>query len=336
MGFSDTGLPDALGRRATYMRLSITDRCNLRCVYCVNRRRQHFIPHDRILRYEEFLRIIDIARGLGVQKIRITGGEPFARKGIMDFFAGIRQAFPDLRLCVTTNATLLAPYLADLRALEISSFNISLDSFDAVSFAELTGRRALGQVLDNIEALLALNQRIKINAVALRGITDRQMDDFLRAVFQYPIDVRFIEFMPMGSNTFWHEDKFISCGELLELAGRRALLREETGRDRLAGPAKMYSVAGARGRLGFISAVSEHFCAMCNRLRVTSEGALRLCLFSDREVRLAGLLRNYRIRDAHIARVMLAALRTKPLGRDLLALRRGSSVAAGQMVGIGG
>lgn len=333
---SKTPLLDSLGRRATYMRMSVTDRCNFACVYCVNSQRQGYIPHERVLRYEEFARLARIGQSLGVEKIRITGGEPFARRGLADFMASLRGQMPDMRLCITTNGDLLAPWLDDLASIGISSFNISLDSFDASTFARLSGGGSLSRVLGNMEGLLARGQRVKINAVALRGISDAQIHSYLDIISRYPIDLRFIEFMPMGSNTMWSRERFISWRELHDLAARHAALAEAPQTDMMAGPAKMYDVEGAKGRLGFISAVSEHFCSICNRLRITSDGNLRACLFSDREYPLAPLLRHPRITDASIARAMHAVIRKKPLGRDLLASHADTCVAARQMVGIGG
>lgn len=331
-------LIDNLGRKATYMRLSVTDRCNFNCVYCVGGKRRPFIPHADILRYEEFIRLIAIGQSLGIQKVRITGGEPFARKGLLAFLASIRERFPNLRLCITSNGALLGPYLDEFKNIGIASFNISLDSFDKAAFAKITGRDNLGLVLDNIEGLLARGERVKINAVALRGLTDMQMPIFIKAINKYPVDLRFIEFMPMGGNTAWNRANFISCDTLRQEAAKHALLTEERGGADcyLAGPAKMYKVEGAKGRLGFISAVSEHFCALCNRLRVTCDGHVRACLFSDKQAHLAPMLRIAKICDAHIAKALLGIMARKPLGNKLLESSETKAVAEEQMVGIGG
>lgn len=325
---------DGLGRRATYLRLSVTDRCNLRCFYCVSRERQNYIPHSQILRYEEFYRLIAIARKQGIKKVRITGGEPFARRDLMDFLFSLRSRFGDLRLALTTNATLLDPFINDLARLSLDSINVSLDSFDRASFRKITGADNLEKVIANVQALLGLGVRVKINAVALAGITDSQIGEFLHFARENPVDLRFIEYMPMGSNTLWDESIFIACSQLQKLVP--ANLKPVACSDASAGPARMFEIEGARGRLGFISAVSDHFCGACNRLRITSDGRLRSCLFADSELRLAPLLRHKRIDDERIGRVLAAGFARKPIGADLLAAKSRPAVAARQMVGIGG
>lgn len=330
-------LADNRGRNASYLRISITDRCNLKCAYCVSCERQEFIPHERILRYEEFYRLVAIAVKMGVRKVRVTGGEPFARRGAISFLKGLRSRFPQLDLTVTTNATLIEPYIDELASLGLKSFNISLDSFDRATFAKITGSDLLARVQANITRLARLGQRVKINAVALAGVTDIQMGAFVDFAMAMPVDIRFIEFMPMGRNTLWDESRFISWQTLHSLASSRVILNEAPAENSgLSGPAKMYSLAGGKGRLGFISAVSDHFCSVCNRLRITSDGRLRTCLFADKEVDLGCMLRHRSITDEHIAKAVAAALAKKPLGSELLKARKGKAVAGRQMVAIGG
>lgn len=338
-------LNDELGRTARYLRLSITDRCNLRCKYCCGADQQFIpMPHEKILRYEEMLRLARITHSLGVRKIRITGGEPFIRKGCIDFLSNLRETLPDTQLCVTTNGVLLAPYINRLKNLNLTSINISLDSFDAATFTRLTTQNKLNQVLDVINQLLENKIKVKINAVAIRGITDAQMDSYIEAILKMPIDLRFIEFMPMGQATPWQVQSFISANELMQLAQSRIKLIEDKTKDDLAGPARMFRIAGAAGRFGFISAISSHFCAKCNRLRITSEGNLRLCLFGDKEFRLAPFLRNEKIInklsesqiDKKIAEIILKAINHKPLGADFLKSKKQIAVAKKQMSGIGG
>lgn len=327
---------DLHGRSLGYLRLSVTDRCNLACAYCVNSERQRFIPHENILRYEEMYRLAAIFSDLGVKKTRITGGEPLARRGIVDFLAGFRRQFPDMRLCMTTNALLLPDCLDELARLGLYSFNISLDSFNARTYEQITGKNALGIVTKAIEDLLARGQRVKINAVAMRGITDKQMNDFIHAARHMPIDLRFIEYMPMGANTAWDHAKFISVSELRQIISQMAEIVPVQEDDAFAGPARIYKIRGGKGRLGFISAISDHFCNICQRARVTSEGNLRLCLFSDRETRLAPLLRNHDISDEDIKKVICDEFQKKPMGAARLAARGSAAVALRQMVGIGG
>lgn len=329
-------LLDSYGRKAAYLRISVTDRCNLGCFYCVNGKRQKYIPHEHILRYEEIHRLIKIGQTLGIKKVRITGGEPFARLDLMKFLVKLRADFPDLQLAITTNATLIEPWLEDLAALKLKSINISLDSFDAATFQRITGSALLERVIANTQALLSLGVRVKINAVAIAGYTDTRLSDFIHFARNNPVDVRFIEYMPMGGNTLWDSSSFMSSSDLRSLICAYSGLTPVNDNDSLGGPAKMYEISGARGRIGFISAVSDHFCASCNRMRITSAGNLRPCLFGDTEIRLAQLLRNPAIKDRHIAIALLNGMIKKPQGADLFVAKSSLAVANGQMVGIGG
>lgn len=330
-------LIDHLGRKITYLRLSITDRCNFHCAYCRGDN-QFFIPHSKIISYEHLLRFAKITTGLGVEKIRITGGEPFMRKGCLQFIADLRSILPDTRLCITTNGSLLEPFITDLCKLNLSSLNISLDTFNKETFAKITRSDTYNVIISNIDKLISAGLRVKINAVAMTGITDVQIDDFIYAVKTMPLDIRFIEFMPMGSCTKWNNDQFLSARSLMALINQRMKLHE-LPRERAAnsGPAKMYSIEGAMGRFGFITPLSQHFCNSCNRLRMTSEGNLRLCLFADKEYRFRGLLkRKTRFSDDAIARIIEKTLVNKPIGANLLAAKQGKAVALKQMDGIGG
>ena len=311
-------LHDDHGRTVRYLRLSLTDRCNLRCLYCHSNARHQCIPHEKVLRYEEMLRLVRIVRGMGVGKVRLTGGEPFARKGCDDFLLRLRQRFDDL----------------DIR---ISAVNLSLDSFDRETFARVTGRDMLPDVLRALDAMLAAGIRVKINAVGLRGINDGQMADFVHAAMTLPVDVRFIEFMPMGSDTLWSPENFWPAGEIRAAVERHArLMPLGDANEGQRGPARMFALEGGKGRMGFITPLTNHFCLSCNRLRLTSDGHLRTCLFADREYPLRPLLRHPRITDEHIARVIARACKSKPVGADLLAARQGGAVASSKMVSIGG
>lgn len=329
-------LHDGRGRVVRYVRLSVTDRCNLRCMYCRSGEPLRGISHTAVLRYEEMARMVAVAAGLGVGKVRLTGGEPFARKGFDQFLVMLRERFCDLDLRVTTNGTLLEPHIPLLRKVNISAVNLSLDSFDRQTFHEITGCDLLPQVLSALDAMLAADVRVKINVVAMRGVNDGQMDDFVHVARTMPVDVRFIEFMPMGSGTLWSPKHFWSADEIRAEAGRRVRLIADAVEPAESGPARMYRLEGGKGRLGFISPLSDHFCLSCNRLRLTSEGNLRTCLFADKEYRLRGLLRHPRITDAMLARVIECACAVKPVGAEILRLRTGRAVATKQMSGIGG
>lgn len=330
-------LCDGHGRVVRYLRLSVTDRCNLRCAYCRSEINQKFIPHPKVLRYEEMARLVGVMATLGVSKVRLTGGEPFARKGCDELLRLLHTRFPALDLRLTTNGTLLEPHIPLLRSMGVSAVNLSLDSFDRATFARVTGRDLLPAVLASLDGLLRAGIRVKINAVAMRGVNDNQMDDFVHAVRTLPVDLRFIEFMPMGSGTLWGPETFWAAADIRAEAERRVRLVPVQESDSEAGPARMFAVRGGKGRMGFITAVSCHFCGSCNRLRLTSDGNLRTCLFDDREYHLRGLLRDPRFDDARLARVVRLACARKPIGAELLKARKeGAAVAAKQMVGIGG
>lgn len=325
------------GRTARYLRISITDRCNLNCVYCRDPRRESHIPHDDILRYEEIFRLARIMRGLGIGKFRVTGGEPFMRKNCMSFLADLRKDFPDSLLCFTSNGTLLEPYIEDIARIKPQSVNISLDSFRSETFRKVTGADLLARVLANIDNLLCRDVKVKLNAVAMKGVTDVEIDDFIHAAREMPLEIRFIEFMPMGGNTIWKPEMCLSAKDIKSLVARKAgLVPVQDGDKLFSGPARMFAIPGAKGRIGFISAMSDHFCSSCNRLRITSNGSLRTCLFSDREYRLAPLLRHQGVRDETIARIVMGASRAKPRGDCILGARKGVAVAEKAMSGIGG
>lgn len=327
-------LRDGRGRAVSYLRLSVTDRCNLSCLYCRPRHSFTFIPHDRILRYEEMLDLVGLARELGISKLRLTGGEPFARKGLMDFIASLMERFPGLDLRLTTNATLLAGKPARLAALGVSAVNISLDTLDRGKYREITGLDRLDAVRQAIDESLAAGLRVKVNAVALRGINTGEIADFVALAAHAPLDMRFIEFMPVGGGTLWKQENYISAKEVLELAAREANLTPEPNDHATGGPARMFRIEGGLGRFGVISPLSDHFCATCNRLRITSDGKLRTCLFSEREYRLRPLLRDPRLGLPLVRRVIALALRSKPLGYEVL--NPGGAEKARAMSAIGG
>lgn len=330
-------LADRRGRRISYLRISVTDRCNLRCRYCTSGVKR-FIPHDDILRYEELQGVIDSALALGVSKVRLTGGEPFVRLGFPDFVKGILERHPGVDLRITTNGTLVGPHLESLYQAGLRRLNISLDTLDRQRFADITGRDSFPEVWAAIQQAMDLGFGVKINAVGMRGVNDNELPDFLELARTYPIDVRYIEFMPMGGCGRWGEDAVWSSEEILERAGSLVTLQEEPGSSPTRGPARLFRIAGGKGRLGLISPLSGHICAACNRLRLTSDGRLRTCLFSDKEYRLRPILRHPRLGLRYAAEVVRRATLDKPLGEELLRARRAENdlVCSKGMLSIGG
>ncbi|WP_421902936.1 GTP 3',8-cyclase MoaA [Maridesulfovibrio sp.] len=328
-------LTDKIGRTVSYLRLSVTDRCNLRCMYCVTKDFK-YIPHPDILRYEEMLRLVDLAASMNISKLRLTGGEPFARKGFMDFISQVMNSHPEMDLRITTNGTLIEPLVPELKKIGVNRLNISLDTLDRQSFEEVTGRDHLNDVLATISACLSAGIKIKVNAVAMKGINDKELGSFIDFAKENPIDMRFIEFMPMGDDTK-SDSRFWSADDILEQAQQFAVLKKEKIRPENHGPARMYSIEGGKGRLGLISPVSSHFCATCNRLRITSDGQLRTCLFSDKTYGLREILRNPDMNDDDLRKLIAEATVDKPLGYHLLEKRSGcEGVCETQMSAIGG
>jgi len=308
-------LIDPCNRRLNYLRISVTDRCNLRCAYCIPLGEERRLDHAEILRYEEILRLVRIGVGLGIEKVRITGGEPLVRRGLPALLAAIHR-LPGIRdLSLTTNGLLLEEHLDALVAAGLRRVNVSLDTLKRGRYRDLTGVDALGRVLAAVDAALTAGLRpVKINVVALRGVNEDELIDLARLSLARPLHVRFIEFMPIGAS---------------RLAGREPLLVPEIRR-RLAplgdlvpvppgamdGPAQRFRLPGAAGEIGFIPAISHHFCSRCNRLRLTAAGRLRPCLLSDREEDLKGPLRSGAT-DGELAAIFLAAARHKPSDHNL-------------------
>lgn len=329
-------LIDGYGREVSYLRLSVTDRCNLNCFYCRSAENMPFIPHEEILSYEEMIILAKAAQALSVEKIRLTGGEPFARRDFLAFLGMLREECPGLDVRITTNATLLGGKVAAAKHLGIRRINISMDTMDPVKFHEVTGRDMLDRVLAAIEECLHYGIKVKINVVAMKGINDMELPEFLRLAKDNPLDVRFIEFMPIGSCTRWDGDYTWKAAEIIEQASHYVRLTPLDRTDRTGGPARLYSIEGGKGRIGVISPMSNHFCKSCNRLRVTSNGKLRTCLFSDREYKLRQALRNPKLGIDAVVRIMHRALRSKPMGYELLEMRKRAQVCDKGMSSIGG
>ena len=304
-------LIDNYQRRANYLRLSLTDRCNLRCVYCMPLEGVPKLPHEEILRYEELLRLVRLAVGLGIEKVRLTGGEPLLRRDLVGFIRALKGCGLK-EISITTNGTLLAQCAHDLAAAGISRLNISLDTLRPERFAAITGRPLLAEVLRGIEAAQAAGLApIKINVVVMAGLNDDEIIDFGRLSLERPYRVRFIELMPIGRQSGWRPERYLSGEEIkarLKPLGRLYALGR---RGALDGPARRYRLKGAAGEIGFINPVSRHFCPTCNRLRLTADGRLRACLFSDREVDIKRALRSG-LSDEELRAVFRQAMAMKP------------------------
>jgi cyclic pyranopterin phosphate synthase len=303
---------DDFGRAISYLRVSVTDRCNLRCVYCMPAEGVPKVAHTDLLRYEEIALVVRAAAQLGITKVRLTGGEPLARLGLAEF-VGMVAAIPGIDdISMTTNATLLARYAAALAEAGLHRVNISLDTLRADRFAQITRRGRLEDVYAGIEAAQAARlEPIKFNMVVVRGLNDDEVGDMARRTLSHGWHVRFIELMPIGANVDWAGDGVVTIPDIqarIEAeVGTLAPVHGPTGN----GPARYYQLANARGTVGFISALSNHFCSTCNRLRLTADGRLRPCLMSDEEIDLRDVLRSGAGVDG-IKGLLAEAIRHKP------------------------
>ena len=329
-------LQDRHGRKASYLRVSVTDRCNLRCTYCAGA--GDFIPHPDILRYEEILDFMGMAHSMGIEKVRFTGGEPFVRKGFSDFLIQAATRFPDMELCVTTNGTLIGDEVERLAASGIKRLNISLDTMDPEKFARITGRDLFARTRGAIDRCLDAGMVVKVNAVAMRGVNEDELPGFVEFARTRPLDVRFIEFMPVGLENGWQDSAVWKADEILAEARKSATLTPVHTEDcPQHGPARMFTIEGGLGRLGVISPYSNHFCDTCNRLRLTSNGNLRTCLFSDKVYRLRPALRHPKLGLPVVERIIRKASRHKPLGHKLLERKpKDQGVCQTRMASIGG
>lgn len=307
-------LTDRFGRRHTYLRISVTDRCNLRCLYCLPEERIQWKRREDLLSFDEIERVARVAVEMGVEKIRVTGGEPLVRAGIDVLLKGLKS-IPRLRtLGVTTNAVLLAAKLPAVRPY-VDAFNISLDTFRPDRFRELTGRDKLHDVLAGIDAALdAGYTNLKLNAVLMRGINDDELLDFARFTESRPVTFRFIEFMPFAGNA-WSQGRLIRMDEMLAEIEREYVL--ERIPDEASPISRDYRLtnrntgAANRGSIGVIASMSTPFCAGCSRLRLTAEGKIMPCLHSPLEFDLRDVLRSGG-GDEDIAGVFMQALAEKP------------------------
>lgn len=284
------GLIDTFNRRINYLRLSVTDRCNLRCFYCMPEEGVQDVGHSGILSFEELHLIAQCAVGLGIEKIRITGGEPTVRAGLVDFLARL-SAIPGLHhLALTTNGLLLEQMAADLYRVGVQRLNVSLDSLNPQTFKEITRGGDLHKVLAGLEAAVSAGfPPPKINVVIMRGVNDGEVLDFAELTRTRGCSVRFIEYMPVVKEEGWQRLCF-SGQEVLQRIGERYSL-EPVDKGAFSGPSQDFRIPGARGSIGIITAVSGHFCVDCNRIRVTARGQAKGCLFSDEKTDLLPFLR---------------------------------------------
>lgn len=299
---------DSHNRKIDYLRLSITDKCNLRCIYCMPAEGLKLKPRAEILSYEEIELFANCAVEKGISKIRLTGGEPLIRRDILDLIKTL-TSIPGLKdISLTTNGVLLAEHSEALVEAGLKRVNISIDSLNPDIFRQITRNGKLDRVIKGVEkAIESSLAPVKINVVVLRGINE-DVSDFIRLTFEHPVHVRFIEYMPFSKEIGM--EKSVSSAELKEKIkkfGRLEQAVSPTG----AGPARYFKMKGALGTIGFISPMSDHFCPKCNRLRLTADGKLRTCLFSDEEIDVRKFLRSPDAKK-EVGKLIQKALLEKP------------------------
>ena len=278
-------MTDRCGRAITYLRLSVTERCNLRCRYCMPENGICKKRHEDMLTEDEMIRAVEAASSLGMSKLRITGGEPLVKKNILSICERVAAVEGIREVCLTTNGTLLSGMAGALKAAGVSRLNISLDTLDPDKYAGITRRGVLSDALRGIEAALAAGfSRIKLNAVLIGGFNDGEIPDLAELTVRYPVDVRFIELMPMTAGEFGPE-AYLPCSAVLDALP--ALLPQPDD----GGVARLFRLPGGLGNVGLISPINAHFCASCNRIRLTADGRLKPCLHSPLEYSVKGLSR---------------------------------------------
>lgn len=302
-------LIDNFGRKHTYLRISVTDRCNLRCVYCMPLEGIQFQNKKNILTYEEIERIAAVFVKLGITKIRITGGEPLVRKNLEWLIASLHRLDGVESLALTTNGTLLAAKAQNLRAAGVSALNISLDTFKKDRFKEIARRDDLADVLRGIEKALEIGfPSVKLNMVVMSGWNDDEVLDFVEFAYDKPVNVRFIEYMPFKENG-WQPEKVVTFKELRARIETRFEL--EAIEAEPSAVAKDFALRGGTGSVSFITSMSESFCSTCNRLRLTADGSIKSCLFYPAEINLRHALRQG-ASDQDIEDMIMYSLSMKP------------------------
>ena len=307
-------LIDQFGRKVDYIRLSITDRCDFRCVYCMAED-MTFLPRDEVLSLEECARLVKVFVGLGVSKVRITGGEPLVRKNALWLFEEVGKLKDLNELVLTTNGSQLESQAVALKKAGVKRINISIDSLKPERFKNITRTGKLEQVLAGLQASIHAGfEGIKINTVLMRGSNDDEAVDLVQFAINKKIDISFIEEMPLGEVNHARESTFVSNADTLKLLQSKYSLLPSTHNS--GGPARYWRVADTQTKIGFISPHSHNFCESCNRVRITCKGELYLCLGQEDKIELMPLLREHPDDDAPIIQAIQNSMRVKPKGHD--------------------
>lgn len=308
-------LQDSFLRKHNYLRVSITDKCNLRCQYCMPPEGVKLLTHDQILRNEEFIHLVNLFISMGITKVRFTGGEPLIRKGFIDIVKEISKKNPDIELCLTTNGILLNNFIEDLKKFQVNRLNVSLDSLSRERFKTITGKDCLNDVIDNIEKAVSVDQfKVKVNAV-LFGETLNELDDFLEYFKDKNIALRFIERMPFTSED--ETQSFIPSDKLISALEEKGDLKRNDTKD--TSVANMYMLNYKKKysiKIGIIPPMTHKFCSSCNRLRLTSNGLLKTCLYSENDYDIKTPLRQ-NISDEKLKSIIVNAVTSKKVGHNI-------------------
>lgn len=273
-------MKDNFEREITYLRVSVTDRCNLRCKYCMPPGGIEKKDHEDLLSLEEIYKIIKASTRMGIKKIRFTGGEPLVRLGLPKLIKDVSQLEGIKEITMTTNGVLLTKYIKELKEAGLNRVNISLDTLRADRYKDITRGGDINNVIEGIKAAQEYGMKpVKINAVLMKGFNDDEIEDFAKLTIDKDIIVRFIELMPFGERYSWTKDKYLSNSRILEKVKNLEEIEYDKG-----SPSRYYKIKGAKGKIGLINPISRHFCNTCNRIRLTADGNIKPCLHSDLEI----------------------------------------------------
>ncbi|MCF8095742.1 MAG: GTP 3',8-cyclase MoaA [Desulfobacteraceae bacterium] len=330
--YTSKGIVDTFNRHINYLRVSMTDRCNLSCRYCAPFRPE-LIKKEKVPTLEELYRLIEIGVSLGITKIRLTGGEPLCRKGTIDFIKRLRDLEGLKDITMTSNGTMVANYAEQLKEAGLSRINISLDTLDSNKFRRITGADLFSDVWEGLSAAVqcGLNP-VKINMVVMKGFNDDEIEQMAELSIKFPFHIRFIEYMPIGTDLLSTQTSFMPVSEIEKRVARLGGLKPVASNN-TDGPARRYRLEGGQGEIGFIGSMSSHFCSSCNRLRLTAAGYLRPCLLSDEQINLIEPMRRG-LSDTEIKKLFILAAAKKK--REHRLNFSNSRVLKTSMVSIGG
>ena len=303
-------LLDNHGRELTYLRLAVTDRCNLRCTYCMPAEGINYMPERELLSWEEMFRLTRILHEMGIKKVRITGGEPFVRNGLLDFLTNL-AGLKDLEICLTTNGVFVGDYIESLQKLGVRHINLSLDSLDRDRFQQITRRDDFAKVYENLIRLIDAGFQVKINAVVMQGKNEEDIIALTEFAREHPVSVRFIEEMPFNGSGLVEEKLFWDHARILERI--RSQFPDLKARPFLFGEtANTYEIPGFKGNVGIIAAFTRTFCGSCNRIRLTGKGQVKTCLYDDGVFDMKPYLRS-EVSDEEVKAQFLTLFKSRPL-----------------------